>query len=80
MQVTQTRVADKIEFTTVVNGYTLVVAELFDGHEDFIVDEMGFIMTLKIAGELPQNFSVVMPLTAIEARLIDAMPVPSANA
>lgn len=75
MQVIQVRVDDHIDFYSKTDsGEMFLVATLFDGHEEFIVDEMGTIATLKIVGELPTDFKVTMPLTPTDARLIDMMP------
>ena len=77
MKVTQIRVDDHIDFYSATeSGQVFLVAMLFDGHKDFVVDALGSIATLKITGDLPADFEVVMPMTVGEARLIDAMPVP----
>lgn len=80
MKVTQFRVEDRIDFYAVVSGTRFLAAQLFDGHDDFIIDHMGDQMTLRLAKAIPADFRVVMPLTPEEARLIDAMPVPDASA
>lgn len=75
MKIEQVRNGDCIEvFFYPKTPDATPIAWLFDGDNDFIVDDMGAIFTLKLHGHLPQDYK--LPLTAAEARLIDAARIP----
>ena len=73
MHVCQRRDGDKIIFRASDGpAVGIDIAWLFDGQDDFVFDDHGDILTLKIAGILPPDYRVVMPLTPAEARKLDA--------
>lgn len=81
LQTTQSRVGDCINIYQHITGYgPVLVAHLFDGQNHFVVDDQyGTIGLLKLAGKIPKDFRVELPITVAQARLIDAMPTLDIN-
>ncbi|MCK9367410.1 MAG: hypothetical protein M0P72_09730 [Metallibacterium scheffleri] len=76
--VIQVRNGDCIEFFLYPHDATSSpIAWLHDDADDIVVDEFGFLMTLKLAGAMPGNWT--LPVTAAEARMIDAARIPDIN-
>jgi hypothetical protein len=53
------------------------IAWLHDGDDDIVIDEMGAIATLRMVGVIAADWT--LPITAAEARMIDAARIPDIN-
>ena len=53
------------------------IAWLYDGDDNILIDEMGGIAMLRLLGVIAADWT--LPITAAEARMIDAARIPDIN-